>query len=65
MSLEKINVPLPSSTSSTLLGEDAEVTADFDMEGLLMEHIDFYPSRQVSFPSAKSQSPNLSFCFFL
>ncbi|XP_022371728.1 synaptojanin-1 isoform X3 [Enhydra lutris kenyoni] len=33
MSLEKINVALPSSTSSTLLGEDAEVTADFDMEG--------------------------------
>lgn len=41
MSLEKINVALPSSTSSTLLGEDAEVTADFDMEGLFMEHIDF------------------------
>ncbi|ELW62045.1 Synaptojanin-1 [Tupaia chinensis] len=33
MSLEKISVTLPSSTSSTLLGEDAEVTADFDMEG--------------------------------
>lgn len=29
-----------------------------------MEHIDFYPSRQISFPSAKSQSPNLSFSFF-
>ncbi|XP_063108561.1 synaptojanin-1 isoform X10 [Cavia porcellus] len=33
MSLEKISVTLPSSTSSTLLGEDAEVAADFDMEG--------------------------------
>lgn len=35
MNLEKINVGLPSSTSSTLLCEDAEVTADYDMEGLL------------------------------
>lgn len=34
MSLEKISVTLPSSTSSTLLGEDAEVSADFDMEGV-------------------------------
>ncbi|XP_054569377.1 synaptojanin-1 isoform X2 [Eptesicus fuscus] len=33
ISLEKINVPLPSSTSSTLLGEDADVAADFDLEG--------------------------------
>ncbi|XP_036098468.1 synaptojanin-1 isoform X2 [Molossus molossus] len=33
MSLEKVSVPLPSSTSSTLLGEDAEVAADFDLEG--------------------------------
>lgn len=39
ISLEKINVPLPSSTSSTLLGEDAEVAADFDLEGLFMEHV--------------------------
>uniref|UniRef100_A0A8D2MS21 phosphoinositide 5-phosphatase n=1 Tax=Zonotrichia albicollis TaxID=44394 RepID=A0A8D2MS21_ZONAL len=31
----KINIGLPSSTSSTLLCEDAEVTADYDMEGLL------------------------------
>lgn len=35
MNLEKINIGLPSSTSSTLLCEDAEVTADYDMEGLL------------------------------
>jgi len=34
MNLEKINIGLPSSTSSTLLCEDAEVTADYDMEGL-------------------------------
>lgn len=35
MNLEKINIGLPSSTSSTLLCEDAEVTADYDMEGVL------------------------------
>lgn len=34
ISLERVNIGLPSSTSSTLLCEDAEVTADFDMEGL-------------------------------
>ncbi|XP_075710644.1 synaptojanin-1 isoform X3 [Rhinoderma darwinii] len=33
MSLERITVALPCSTSSTLLGEDVEVAADFDMEG--------------------------------
>lgn len=33
MSLERTSGPLPLSTSSTLLGEDAEVAADFDMEG--------------------------------
>ncbi|XP_042312298.1 LOW QUALITY PROTEIN: synaptojanin-1 [Sceloporus undulatus] len=33
MSLERVNIGLPSSTSSTLLCEDAEVTADYDMEG--------------------------------
>ncbi|XP_015271026.1 PREDICTED: synaptojanin-1 [Gekko japonicus] len=33
MDLEKVNFGLPSSTSSTLLCEDAEVTADYDMEG--------------------------------
>ncbi|XP_066475173.1 synaptojanin-1 isoform X2 [Tiliqua scincoides] len=32
MSLERVNFGLPSSTSSTLLGEDA-VSADYDMEG--------------------------------
>lgn len=34
ISLERVNIGLPSSTSSTLLCEDAEVTADYDMEGL-------------------------------
>ncbi|XP_053164130.1 synaptojanin-1 isoform X6 [Hemicordylus capensis] len=33
MSLERVNFGLPSSTSSTLLCEDAEVSADYDMEG--------------------------------
>ncbi|XP_033002826.1 synaptojanin-1 isoform X11 [Lacerta agilis] len=34
MSLERVNIVLPSSTSSTLLCEDAEVSADYDdMEG--------------------------------
>ncbi|KAJ6662397.1 hypothetical protein lerEdw1_011810 [Lerista edwardsae] len=33
MSLERVNFGLPSSTSSTLLGEDADVSADYDMEG--------------------------------
>ncbi|XP_039175203.1 synaptojanin-1 isoform X3 [Crotalus tigris] len=33
ISLERVNIGLPSSTSSTLLCEDAEVTADYDMEG--------------------------------
>lgn len=34
MDLEKVNFGLPSSTSSTLLCEDAEISADYDMEGL-------------------------------
>ncbi|XP_020371201.2 synaptojanin-1 isoform X1 [Rhincodon typus] len=33
MSLERSGLGLPVSTSSTLLGEDTEVTADYDMEG--------------------------------
>ncbi|XP_071418506.1 synaptojanin-1 isoform X4 [Pithys albifrons albifrons] len=33
INLERINIGLPSSTSSTLLCEDVEVTADYDMEG--------------------------------
>lgn len=35
MDLEKVNFGLPSSTSSTLLCEDADISADYDMEGLL------------------------------
>nr|XP_033803831.1 synaptojanin-1 isoform X2 [Geotrypetes seraphini] len=33
MNLEKISSSLPYSTSSTWLGEDADIAADFDMEG--------------------------------
>ncbi|MGH0120517.1 UNVERIFIED_CONTAM: hypothetical protein FKN15_016363 [Acipenser sinensis] len=33
MHLERISVGVPASVSSTLLGEDAEVAADYDMEG--------------------------------
>ncbi|XP_058884718.1 synaptojanin-1-like isoform X10 [Acipenser ruthenus] len=33
MHLERISVGVPPSASSTLLGEDAEVAADYDMEG--------------------------------
>ncbi|XP_066555917.1 synaptojanin-1 isoform X2 [Amia ocellicauda] len=33
MSLERITGGIPASASSTLLGEDAEVAADYDMEG--------------------------------
>nr|XP_056714898.1 synaptojanin-1 isoform X2 [Euleptes europaea] len=33
MDLEKVNFGLPSSTSSTLLCEDADISADYDMEG--------------------------------
>lgn len=35
MHLERISVGVPPSASSTLLGEDAEVAADYDMEGML------------------------------
>ncbi|XP_053076600.1 synaptojanin-1 isoform X8 [Acinonyx jubatus] len=71
MSLEKINVPLPSSTSSTLLGEDAEVTADFDMEGdvddysaeveeILPQHLQ--PSSSSGLGTSPSSSPRTSPC---
>ncbi|XP_043927358.1 synaptojanin-1 [Protopterus annectens] len=33
MNLDSISIGMPSSTSSTLLGEDAEIAADYDMEG--------------------------------
>ncbi|XP_069328440.1 synaptojanin-1 isoform X3 [Eulemur rufifrons] len=71
MSLEKISISLPSSTSSTLLGEDAEVTADFDMEGdvddysaeveeLLPQHLQ--PSSSSGLGTSPSSSPRTSPC---
>uniref|UniRef100_A0A8C0LMZ4 Synaptojanin-1 n=1 Tax=Canis lupus dingo TaxID=286419 RepID=A0A8C0LMZ4_CANLU len=71
MSLEKINVALPSSTSSTLLGEDAEVTADFDMEGdvddysaeveeILPQHLQ--PSSSSGLGTSPGSSPRTSPC---
>ncbi|EQB78508.1 synaptojanin-1 isoform 1 [Camelus ferus] len=71
MSLEKIGVPLPSSTSSTLLGEDAEVTADFDMEGdvddysaeveeILPQHLQ--PSSSSGLGTSPGSSPRTSPC---
>ncbi|XP_037380920.1 synaptojanin-1 isoform X2 [Talpa occidentalis] len=71
MSLEKIGAPLPSSTSSTLLGEDAEVTADFDMEGdvddysaeveeILPQHLQ--PSSGSGLGTSPSSSPRTSPC---
>ncbi|XP_064129259.1 synaptojanin-1 isoform X3 [Loxodonta africana] len=71
MSLEKMSVPLPLSTSSTLLGEDAEVTADFDMEGdvddysaeveeILPQHLQ--PSSSSGLGASPSSSPRTSPC---
>nr|XP_015104821.1 synaptojanin-1 isoform X6 [Vicugna pacos] len=71
MNLEKIGVPLPSSTSSTLLGEDAEVTADFDMEGdvddysaeveeILPQHLQ--PSSSSGLGTSPGSSPRTSPC---
>nr|XP_045005271.1 synaptojanin-1 isoform X5 [Jaculus jaculus] len=71
MSLEKISVTLPSSASSTLLGEDAEVTADFDMEGdvddygadveeLLPQHLQ--PSSSSGLGTSPGSSPRTSPC---
>ncbi|XP_045434337.1 synaptojanin-1 isoform X1 [Pipistrellus kuhlii] len=71
ISLEKINVPLPSSTSSTLLGEDVEVAADFDLEGdvdednaeveeALPQHLQ--PSPGSGLCASPSSSPRTSPC---
>ncbi|XP_036203342.1 synaptojanin-1 isoform X1 [Myotis myotis] len=71
ISLEKINAPLPSSTSSTLLGEDAEVAADFDLEGdvddysaeveeALPQHLQ--PSPGCGLGASPSSSPRTSPC---
>ncbi|XP_019331841.2 synaptojanin-1 isoform X1 [Alligator mississippiensis] len=71
MSLEKISVGLPSSTSSTLLCEDAEVSADYDMEGdvddysaeveeILPQHLQ--PVASSSLGTSPSSSPRSSPC---
>ncbi|KAM4047691.1 synaptojanin-1 isoform 3-T3 [Anomaloglossus baeobatrachus] len=71
MSLERIIVALPCSTSSTLLGEDADVAADFDMEGdvddysaeveeILPQHLQ--PSSFSTMGSSPSSSPRTSPC---
>ncbi|CAN2387611.1 positive regulation of endosome organization [Pristimantis euphronides] len=71
MSLERIIVALPCSTSSTLLGEDADVAADFDMEGdvddycaeveeILPQHLQ--PASSSIMGSSPSSSPRSSPC---
>ncbi|XP_062454399.1 synaptojanin-1 isoform X4 [Rhea pennata] len=71
MNLEKINVGLPSSTSSTLLCEDADVTADYDMEGdiddysaeveeILPQHLQ--PTSSSGLGTSPSSSPRSSPC---
>ncbi|NWZ99761.1 SYNJ1 protein, partial [Nesospiza acunhae] len=71
MNLEKINIGLPSSTSSTLLCEDAEVTADYDMEGdiddysaeveeVLPQHLQ--PMSSSGLGTSPSSSPRSSPC---
>lgn len=65
MSLEKISIPLPSSTSSTLLGEDAEVAADFDMEGLLIDHTYFCSCSKGFLPISKVLMSKFTLFFLL
>ncbi|XP_068122474.1 synaptojanin-1 [Hyperolius riggenbachi] len=71
MNLERISVTLPCSTSSTLLGEDAEIAADFDMEGdvddysaeveeILPQHLQ--PSSSSNLGASPSSSPHSSPC---
>ncbi|NXN98796.1 SYNJ1 protein, partial [Rhinopomastus cyanomelas] len=71
MNLEKINIGLTSSTSSTLLCEDAEVTADYDMEGdiddysaeveeILPQHLQ--PTSSSGLGTSPSSSPRSSPC---
>ncbi|NWI87656.1 SYNJ1 protein, partial [Pitta sordida] len=71
MNLEKINIGLPSSTSSTLLCEDAEVTTDYDMEGdiddysaeveeILPQHLQ--PTASSGLGTSPSSSPRSSPC---
>ncbi|KAH0624865.1 hypothetical protein JD844_032731, partial [Phrynosoma platyrhinos] len=71
MSLERVNIGLPSSTSSTLLCEDAEVSADYDMEGdiddysaeveeILPQHLQ--PTVGSSLGASPGSSPRSSPC---
>ncbi|XP_075053270.1 synaptojanin-1 isoform X3 [Mixophyes fleayi] len=71
MNLERISITLPCSTSSTLLGEDADITADYDMEGdvddycaeveeILPQHLQ--PSSCSTMGSSPSSSPRSSPC---
>ncbi|XP_018420509.1 PREDICTED: synaptojanin-1 [Nanorana parkeri] len=71
MNLERISITLPCSTSSTLLGEDAEIAADFDMEGdvddysaeveeILPQHLQL--SSCPNLGSSPSTSPHSSPC---
>ncbi|XP_074070204.1 synaptojanin-1 isoform X10 [Macrotis lagotis] len=71
INLEKISNVLPSSTSSTLLGEDAEVAEDFVMEGdvddysteveeILPQHLQ--PASGSSLGTSPSCSPRSSPC---
>ncbi|XP_030058011.1 synaptojanin-1 isoform X1 [Microcaecilia unicolor] len=71
MNLEKISGGLPCSTSSTLLGEDADIAADFDMEGevddysaeleeILPQHLQ--PSSCSGPGTSPSSSPRSSPC---
>ncbi|KAM4701846.1 synaptojanin-1 [Discoglossus pictus] len=72
MNLERISVTLPCSTSSTLLCEDAEIAADFDMEGdvddysaeveeILPQHLQPF-SAGSTLGSSPSSSPRSSPC---
>uniref|UniRef100_A0A8C5PHL4 Synaptojanin-1 n=1 Tax=Leptobrachium leishanense TaxID=445787 RepID=A0A8C5PHL4_9ANUR len=71
INLEKISVSMPCSTSSTLLAEDLEISADFDMEGdiddycaeveeILPQHLQL--SCGSTLGSSPSSSPRSSPC---
>ncbi|XP_069492447.1 synaptojanin-1 [Ambystoma mexicanum] len=71
MNLERMSLAMPCSTSSTLLGEDADISADFDMEGdvddysteieeILPQHLQL--SSCSVYGSSPSSSPRSSPC---
>uniref|UniRef100_A0A8D0H3M2 Synaptojanin-1 n=1 Tax=Sphenodon punctatus TaxID=8508 RepID=A0A8D0H3M2_SPHPU len=71
MNLEKINFGMPSSTSSTLLCEDAEVSADYDMEGDIDDYsaeveeilpLHLQPGTSSGLGTSPSSSPRSSPC---